>query len=367
MKCISVVGARPQFIKLAPLCNAIDNWNQKAGREVISHGIIHTGQHYDTQMSDVFFESLSLPSPNYHLSVGSSSHAEQTAKMMIGIEQALIKERPDMLLLYGDTNSTLAGAIVASKLSIPIAHIEAGLRSYKKSTPEEINRLLTDHVSSLLFCSSQRGKDQLAKEGIHNGVHISGDIMYDVLKSIVSSPAFSALPLPVTLAPKSFIALTLHRAETTAAPETLLNVLKILDKFAERCPIVFPIHPRTASLLNQLQWQPQSSHFHLIEPLAYAHMLKLVTQAALVLTDSGGLQKEAYWLGAPCIILRDTTEWQELVDNGWNVIAGLNGPRLLEHLEHQLPIALKHTQNTKERTIYGNGNAAACIVKTLAS
>ncbi|MDA1027529.1 MAG: UDP-N-acetylglucosamine 2-epimerase (non-hydrolyzing) [Bacteroidetes bacterium] len=311
MDIVTVVGARPQFIKAAVVSHA---FLQAGFRE----RIVHTGQHYDPGMSDVFFSELGIPLPDTNLEVGSGSHGAQTGAMMIGLESYLQTKRPDWLVVYGDTNSTLACAIVGAKLGIPVAHVEAGLRSFNMRMPEEINRIVTDRLSGLLFCPTQTAVEHLAREGMTKGVHLTGDVMLDATRFFAHRAAESR-PLESILkgAPSSYFLATVHRAENTDDPSRLEAILQAFGQIEKT--IVWPVHPRTRNLLSRFL---VSGNIRIIEPVSYLAMLTLISQSSKVLTDSGGLQKEAVWLGKPCITMRDETEWTETLEGGWNQIVG---------------------------------------------
>jgi UDP-GlcNAc3NAcA epimerase len=323
MKIISVVGARPQFIKLASLSMELRNKH----REII----IHTGQHYDDELSKVFFSELSLPRPDYNLGIGSAEHGKQTGRMMEGIEKVLLSRKPDWVIVYGDTNSTLAGALAAVKLNIPVAHVEAGLRSYRKSMPEEINRVLTDHVSTLLFCPTPTSVKNLKKEGITKGVHLVGDVMYDSLRDHLKvAEEKSRVMEKLSLRNKEFYLLTLHRAENTDFKENLKKITRIIAALGKK--VVFPIHPRTRKKLGEFKLLGRLlslSNLILIDPVSYMDMLILEKNAYFVLTDSGGVQKEAYFLKTPCLTLRDETEWVETLKGGRNQVVGIEKNKVL--------------------------------------
>jgi UDP-GlcNAc3NAcA epimerase len=351
MKILSVVGARPQFIKAAPVCRAL----AAAG---IHEVLLHTGQHYDPEMSDIFFSELDIPAPRYHLGVGSGSHAAQTASMLTGIETALLEEGPDYALVYGDTNSTLAGVLAAAKLHIPVAHVEAGLRSYNRAMPEEINRVVADALSNLLFCPTATAAANLEREGITEGVRIVGDVMYDAI--LAAKPRADALA-PALLdrlgvQSGNYLLATVHRASNTDDPANLRNIIEALG----RCgyPVVFPLHPRTKAALqaNNIVHRPSSIVF--TDPLSYLEMIALEANAAKILTDSGGVQKEALWVGVPCITLRDETEWVETVELGWNTLTGTDPDRILAAIAAPRPDGLIPP-------IYGNGHAAEVIAEIL--
>lgn len=350
MKFLSIVGARPQFIKAAPLSRELRKRHQEF--------LVHTGQHYDQDMSEVFFSELGIPAPDVNLGVGSGSHGAQTGAMLTGIETVLQAERPDWVIVYGDTNSTLAGALAAAKLSIPIAHVEAGLRSYNRRMPEEINRVVTDHLAQLNLCPSQVAVSNLSNEGITAGVHLVGDVMSDSLRwarEQVSGRSPSLLHSLGTRA-KSFLLCTIHRSENTDDPAKLANILRALNQLDGT--VLFPVHPRTRKAIGSLQY-PLKSHVKLLAPVGYVDMVALAESARAILTDSGGLQKEAYWLGVPCITLRDETEWTETVSNGWNVIAGTDTDRIVGSVRGLVcPVT--------RPPLYGDGNVAHKCVALIA-
>jgi UDP-N-acetylglucosamine 2-epimerase len=323
MKIISVVGARPQFVKLSALSREL----RKSHREIV----LHTGQHYDYELSRVFFSQLSLPKPDYHLGIGSAEHGDQTGRMLKGIEEVLLFERPDLVIVYGDTNSTLAGALAAVKQKIPVAHVEAGLRSFVKSMPEEINRVLTDHVSSLLFCPTSTSVKNLKKEGITKGVHLVGDVMYDSLEeNLAVAEKRSKIMRKLNLTHKDFYLVTVHRAENTDIKENLKKLCRVLANLDRKT--VFPVHPRTRKKLSEFKLLKRLlslKHLLLIDPVSYLDMLMLEKNAKYVLTDSGGVQKEAFFLGTPCLTLREETEWVETLGGKLNQLVGLNQSKVL--------------------------------------
>lgn len=315
MRTISIIGARPQFIKYAPLSKKL--------REHFSEKLIHTGQHYDYLMNKVFFDELEIPSPDYYLDVRSGSHGSQTADMLKKIEEVLVNEKPDIVLVYGDTNSTLAGALAAAKMHIKVAHVEAGLRSYDKSMPEEINRVLTDHCSNILFCPTQTAVDNLAKEGITNGVHLVGDVMVDASMYAREKAEKSDILERLNLESKRYLLATIHRASNTDIKDNLTQLVDALCQIEET--VVMPLHPRTAKQLRLFGlYEKLSSKIKIVEPLGYLEFTKLLNHAKKVLTDSGGVQKEAYLFRVPCITLRESTEWVETVRDGWNILVGTN-------------------------------------------
>jgi len=354
MKILSIVGARPQFIKAAPLSRKL----RESCREVL----VHTGQHYDDNMSAAFFKELSIPAPDYHLGIGSGRHGMQTGAMLTRIEELLLNERPDWVLVYGDTNSTLAGALAACKLPIPLAHVEAGLRSFNRKMPEESNRILTDHCSDLLFCPSQAAVDNLGREGLTEGVHLVGDIMFDaVLQFSEIANQCSTILQSLNVRPREYLLATVHRPGNTDVAPNLRNILDAFLGINE--PILFPIHPRTRKRIAEFENMPDlqnpTGKVKLIEPVGYMDMLILERNARLILTDSGGMQKEAYWLGVPCVTLREETEWVETVEAGWNTLVGADPGLIVEATRSFNP-------PSKRRPLYGDGNAAAKCASILA-
>jgi UDP-GlcNAc3NAcA epimerase len=349
MKVVTIVGARPQFIKAAALSKMLRGVHQEI--------LVHTGQHYDYQMSGVFFDGLEIPAADVNLEVGSGHHGAQTGAMLAGIEQVLLREKPERVLVYGDTNSTLAGALAASKLHIPIAHVEAGLRSFNRRMPEEINRVVADHLSSLLLCPSDVARVNLSNEGITTNVHVVGDVMLDVLLWAKERAEVSGATKLKTLKlnPKGYILLTLHRAENTDDPVRLESIIQALNSVAE--PILFPVHPRARKMI-EAAGQKLAKHIHLTEPLSYFEMVEASAGARMILTDSGGLQKEAYWLKVPCVTLRDQTEWVETVDSGWNLLIGADTQLIIQAVEEFAPPA-------EHPPLYGDGKVAARCVELL--
>lgn len=322
MKIASIVGARPQFIKAAALSKEL----RKRHTEIL----IHTGQHYDHSMSGVFFDGLEIPAPDFNLGVGSGLHGAQTGTMMSAIEAVLISQKPDRVLIYGDTNSTLAGALAAAKLHIPVVHVESGLRSYNRTMPEEINRVVADHLSDLLFCPSDVAVKNLAAEGITRGVHVVGDVMQDVLmwaKERAEKRAGEFLG-GLGLKDRQYLVATVHRSENTDDPARLAGIVNALNALEET--VVFPAHPRTLKVINNGGGYKLGTHVRIVEPLGYFEMVSLSRSARMILTDSGGLQKEAYWLGVPCVTLRDETEWVETVAAGWNTLTGADTTKIVQ-------------------------------------
>jgi UDP-GlcNAc3NAcA epimerase len=307
---LTIVGARPQFIKAAPVSHAL----RAAGIDEI---LVHTGQHFDALMSDVFFDELDIPKPAFNLEVNSLGHGAMTGRMLERIEETLLATKPDLVLIYGDTNSTVAGALAASKLHIPVAHVEAGLRSFNRRMPEEINRVVADHLSTMLFCPTATAVANLASEGITKGVHAVGDVMFDTtIAAVKRAEGRSNILQTLGLPPHSYAVSTIHRAENTDDPESFKAVVAWLEKAAKDSPIIMPVHPRTRKLMTSRGIEPVG--VRLVEPLGYLDMAMLVHNATAVYTDSGGLQKEAYFHRVPCVTLRDETEWVETVEAGWN-------------------------------------------------
>lgn len=312
LKFVSIVGARPQFVKAAIMSRAIRRHHQEI--------LVHTGQHYDPEMSAVFFEEMEIPRPSIQLACGSGTHAQQTAAMLVGIEEVLARERPDWVVVFGDTNSTLAGTLAAAKLGLRVAHVEAGVRSFNRDMPEEVNRLVADRLATVLLCPSQTAVQNLANEGIRDGVHLVGDVMFEAFATAMRRAAATSRALDTFgLLEKHYLLVTVHRAENTDDPARLTGVLQALDALEE--PVIFPVHPRTRQAMDALGYQPRP-HVRLIAPLGYLDTLRLLADARLLLTDSGGLQKEAYWSAVPCVTLRDQTEWVETVELGWNRLVG---------------------------------------------
>jgi len=359
VKILTIVGARPQFIKAAAVGRAVAAHNAAGGPQV-DERIVHTGQHYDENMSAAFFEQLGLPEPAVNLGVGSGSHAQQTALMIERLEPVLLGERPDVALVYGDTNSTLAGALVAAKLNIPIAHVEAGLRSFNRRMPEEINRCITDRLSDILFCPTEAAAANLAAEGVSRGVHRVGDVMYDsVLHFAEVAERSSRILEAMGLAPGGYGLATVHRAENTDDPARLAGVLEALS--AAPVPIIFPLHPRTRKMLGA-GIEKVGGRVRIVEPAPYLDMLRLERHARVILTDSGGVQKEAFWFGVPCVTLRGETEWVELAESGWNRVAGTDPAAIRAALDW----AESMDRSMPRPGFYGEGNAASRVVSVLA-
>jgi UDP-GlcNAc3NAcA epimerase len=362
MKIVTVVGARPQFVKAATVSAAIVR-ERKRG-VALEEILVHTGQHYDQNMSQVFFDQLEVPRPKYNLAVGSGSHGAMTGKMLGAVEQILLDEKPDWLLVYGDTNSTLAGALAAAKLHVPVCHVEAGLRSFDKRMPEEVNRILTDHVSELLLCPTHAAVKNLENEGIRRGVQHVGDVMYDAALIFAQVAAESSdVMARHRLTAKSFLLATVHRAENTDDPQRFEDILRALMRVASvDCPLLLPLHPRTRATIEARGLEPllaQNPALLVIEPVPFLDMIVLEQQAKLILTDSGGVQKEAYFHRVPCVTLRDETEWVETVAAGWNQLAGADQERIVQAVSAAGP----------GRAIdeYGQGNAADRVVELLSA
>lgn len=351
MKIVYIVGARPQFIKHAPLSREL----QKTTKGVL----IHTGQHYDYNMNKVFFDELGIPEPDYNLGVGSGTHAYQTGEMLKGIEGILIEEKPDLLLVYGDTNSTLAGALAAAKLHVKVAHVEAGLRLYDKSIPEEINRVLTDYCSDYLFCPTHTAVDNLKQERINKGVYLTGDVMVDALNFNKEVAERLNILENLGLTSKQYLLVTVHRDFNTDDRNHLANIASVLIKLGKSGNrIVFPAHPRTVKLLKTHKLLDSLEKIiTVIEPLGYLEFLKLLNHAGKVLTDSGGIQKEAYILKVPCITLMDSTPWTETVDDGWNILTGTDMEKIIEAVENFEPVS-------EQRDAFGN-QACRTIAKLI--
>lgn len=376
MKIANIIGARPQFIKYFPVAEAIKNHNKNSGNAFYDI-LIHTGQHYDYKMSKIFFDEFGIKQPDFHLGVGSETHGKQTGQIIQKVEDVLIKEKPDIVVVYGDTNSTLGGALASSKLHTPIAHIEAGLRSYNKRMPEEINRVLTDHVSTFLFCPSKTSAENLVSEGFknvlnggalipenHSSTHQTftlngdgrviinvGDVMYDVLlHSIDIAERRSRILEKLMLAPRDYCLFTLHRAENTDRAERLAEIVAFVNDVSNGKTVVFPMHPRAKKACDSCGIK-LGDNIRVIEPIGYFDMLLLLKNSSLLLTDSGGMQKESYWLKVPCITLRDETEWTETVESGWNILyKNYRGV---------------HRPSDVNSAYYGDGKAAGRIISVL--
>lgn len=354
MKIVTVIGARPQFIKASAVSRAI------AGRGDLDEVILHTGQHFDDKMSQIFFDEMGIPKPKYNLNINNASHGTMTANMMVGIEQILADEKPDYVLVYGDTNSTLAGALVAVKMNIPVIHVEAGLRSGNMQMPEEVNRILTDRISSLLFCTSQHGVKNLISEGFEQmkaTISSVGDVMMD------SALYYGKAALDKHFDyPEQFILLTMHRAENTDNPQRLESLVRAINRVSNTLPVVVPLHPRTQAAMDKCALA-FSANVYVVSPVGYLEMLWLIQRAALVMTDSGGLQKDAYYFQKYCLTLRDETEWMELVEQGCNVLTGADAA-LIESTATEF--IGKAWDTAIPVDLYGEGNAARLLVDAIA-
>lgn len=349
MKVLTVIGARPQFIKAATVSNKI---RLNGNTEIL----VHTGQHYDNNMSDIFFEELGIPKPDYNLNIGSSNHGHQTGNMLIALEDIYLKEKPDIVLVYGDTNSTLAGSLCASKLLIPVAHVEAGLRSFNKAMPEEQNRILTDHISDLLFTPTLTAVNNLKNENVTKGVHNVGDVMYDAINLFKErAKKVSTIIEKFDLAPNSYVLSTIHRAENTNSIERLTSILSALSSCGKK--IVLPLHPRTKKFIEEYHLHI-GDNIKIIDPVGYLDMISLQENSQKIVTDSGGVQKEAYFLKKPCITMRDETEWVETVDNGWNVIVGSDSNKIMNALENFNPTGTP-------ASAFGNGDSSSIITQII--
>ncbi len=350
MKILTVIGARPQFIKAAAFSHALKS------NEMIKEVIVHTGQHYDLNMSEIFFDQLNIPRPAYRLESGGKSHATMTAYQLCEIENILLKESPDYVLLYGDTNSTLSGALTASKLNIPVIHIEAGLRSLNNDMPEEINRIITDRLSKILFCPSVMAKENLIKEGyehFNSEIHVVGDIMYDTIKLFANN---MKLPKPFN---DSYVMCTIHRQENTNIKHRLKQIIKALNKIADSNKVIFPIHPRTQKIISDFKIS-LNKNILIKKPMPYIDFINYLKYCEVMITDSGGIQKESYFMRKNCLILREETEWNELVENNFNSLCGFNYKTILNKFNERF--LLNSNFNDK---FYGDGNTAHKILKIL--
>ena len=353
MKILTVVGARPQFIKAAAVSRTI------ARNERISEAIVHTGQHFDQNMSDVFFEQMDIPKPDFRLDVHGLNHGAMTGRMMEGIENIVLDYKPDALLVYGDTNSTLAGALVASKLHVPVVHVEAGLRSHNMRMPEEVNRILVDRVSSLLLCPTQTAVNNLIREGYESfdaSIHRVGDVMQDCA---IYYGANMAWPLDQITPTENFVLVTIHRAENTNDKSRLDEIIAALNEISVDQDVIFPVHPRTRALLTNYIL---SDRIHLLEPVGYFEMLSLLQNSSSVMTDSGGLQKEAFFFQKPCVTLRDETEWTELIDAGFNMLAGATKDSILTSFAK-----MQSVEVSDDMQLYGGGSAATKVADAIVS
>ncbi len=388
MKIVTIIGARPQFIKAGAVSRAITDHNAQTPAVSIEEVIVHTGQHYDANMSQIFFDELHIPRPHYNLEVGSGNHGAMTGAMLAKIEDVLITERPDFVMVYGDTNSTLSGAVAAVKLHIPAVHVEAGLRSYNRYMPEEINRIIADQTSNILLCPSQVGVDNLKKEGVGTQaaqdkpldfntqqVYQVGDVMYDsVLFNAQLAEEKSRIIEDLDLAGQPYGLATLHRAENTDHPQRLRRIFEAFSFIAESwMPLVLPLHPRTRKRVTEAGLDISAQGIKVIDPVGYLDMMRLERNARVILTDSGGVQKEAYFMKVPCITLRDETEWTETVALGWNALTGADADKITAAFERSRdtiagspPFDAGSGSTVLDEAPYGDGRAAAKIVDILA-
>jgi len=354
-KVVTIVGARPQFIKAAMVVRGFHKYGDQ-----IDHHLIHTGQHYDHQMSGSFFDELQLPEPEVNLGIGGGTHGQMTGRMLMRLEEVLSAAQPDWVVVYGDTDSTLAGALAAAKLYIPLAHVEAGLRSFNRRMPEEVNRVLTDHASQLLFCPTQTAVNNLAREGIVQHVELVGDVMYDAAvyhRDRVSSSILDGL----RVSPRSYFLATCHRSENTDDAERLRCIVAVLEMLGTAAPVLLPIHPRTRLRLEEFKIGVPAN-VTVLPPCTYASMLALEANAIAVVTDSGGVQKEAYFFGVPCITMRSETEWTETVESGWNTLVGIDPQKALAAAK-----CAEGVRRLPRPALYGDGDAATKIVSALVS
>lgn len=357
MKIATLVGARPQFVKAATVARVLSS---ETG---VEHILIHTGQHYDANMSDIFFSELDIPRPKHNLDIGSGKHGWQTGQMLAAVENVLVEEKPDWVVVYGDTNSTIAGTLAAVKLHIPVAHVEAGLRSFNREMPEEINRVLTDHAADLLFAPTDTAVTNLEHEGLSSPVVVrTGDVMYDAaLYYAERADQSSEILHKLKLTSKRYVLATLHRAESTDRPDRLKNLLSSLARLAETTRVVLPLHPRTRSVLAQApEIAAMTKQITVIDPVGYLDMNNLERHARLIMTDSGGVQKEAFFARVPCVTLREETEWVELVKAGYNILAGSDPQRIAAAVEQALS-----AKPDWDNPLYGDGKAAYSIVEHL--
>jgi len=357
MKIVTIIGARPQFIKAAVLSRTISEHNKNNSINTVQEIIVHTGQHYDANMSDIFFNEMKIPHPDYNLEVKGATHGAMTGQMLEKIETVLQKENPDYVLVYGDTNSTLAGALAAKKLHIKLAHVEAGLRSFNMQMPEEINRILTDRISDILFCPTLQAVQNLNKEGFQNfnvRVEQSGDVMYD---AALYYKQFSRKPDSFHVSNNGYVLGTIHRAENTDDPQRLGAIVSALNRISKKIKIILPVHPRTRKILQRENIKPE---FDLVDPVGYLEMVYLLENCTAVMTDSGGLQKEAYFFQKPCITLRDETEWVELLENGVNFLAGADTEKIISLFEFVTNQKIQYPE-----ALYGDGAAGSFILEKL--
>jgi UDP-GlcNAc3NAcA epimerase len=377
LQVLTIVGARPQFVKAAMVSMAIAKHNTDSPDSQIVEEIVHTGQHYDENMSDAFFREMKIPEPAVRLNCGGKSHGAMTGQMLEAIEQEIVNRKPDWVLVYGDTNSTLAGALAAAKLHVSVVHVEAGLRSYNKKMPEELNRVLTDHVSTLLFCPTQAAVENLKRENITEGVHDVGDVMYDATLFFRPIAERSSTILPTLgLTPKSYCLATIHRPENTDDASRLAGIFEAFDRIAsEHCPVIVPLHPRTRQCLleNSLAWPADEEehgrlrtgnrNVHLMPAISFLDMIMLERNAKIILTDSGGVQKEAHWHCVPCVTLREETEWVETVEGGWNTLVGANADCIVGAVR----TLAESSVPGGHPSLFGEGNTADLVCRVLIS
>jgi len=358
IKIVTIVGARPQFIKAAAVSRVIRDEFPDSVNEVL----VHTGQHFDENMSKVFFDELDIPEPKYNLEISGGQHGAMTGRMLESVEKVLFDEKPDWVVIYGDTNSTLAGALAAVKLHIPVAHVEAGLRSFNMRMPEEVNRIISDRIATLLFCPTETAVKNLEAEGVTKGVLNVGDVMFDVALHYKQQARQQSRVLEqVGLKGKAFVLATCHRAENTDDPQRLAQIVDALGAVAKRIAVVFPIHPRTRKLIAEQGLTEKLGEVFITDPIPFLDMVALEQAASLILTDSGGVQKEAYFYEVPCVTMRDETEWVETVDLGWNVLVGASTAGIVSAVERGLAGA----PASNSASPYGSGESAQRIVKSL--
>jgi len=362
MRLLSIVGARPQFVKLAVIAEEISHLRPDEG---VQHRTLHTGQHYDARMSDSFFTGLGIPEPDYHLGIGSAPHGAQTGAMLAGIEEVMCEWRPDAVLVYGDTNSTLAGALAAAKMNVRVIHLEAGLRSFNRRMPEEINRIATDHLADLLLCPTETAMQNAAREGLGEKSLLTGDVMLDLVLRFSDGAAADSIEARSQISPSGYALVTLHRAENTDDPARLEAFVSLL----ERLPIqaLLPAHPRLRGRLSaeQLARVRALPHVHFLEPCEYVEMLALERNAQMILTDSGGVQKEAYFLGVPCLTLRLETEWEETLAGGWNRVMGIDPDKLLPIIESLVRGNGAMPRGLPDLSKFGSGKAGKNSVEAI--
>ncbi len=361
MKIVTIVGARPQFVKAAALTRAINQYNHLHTDQSIQHFLVHTGQHYDYEMSDVFFKELGLPWPHKHLGIGGLTHGAMTGRMLEQIETILAAEQPSWVVVFGDTNSTLAGSLAATKMHIKVAHVEAGLRSHNRQMPEEINRIIADHCADMLFTPTLKASEQLINEGIDSSrIFQVGDVMQDNTYYYSSQRDPKDLFHQFDIQSCNYILATIHRNYNTDEPERLIGIVNGLSALSKHCPVVFPIHPRTKAAMDQHKISFKNDAVKIIEPLGFLDMLALERHAKLIITDSGGVQKEAYFCRVPCITVRTETEWVELLEIGANILADASVDGLCSAYD-----AIQNRIINWDSILYGNGNAADLIVEAL--